>query len=297
MSNTMSKDGIFSLLLTPFNEDRTIDYKAYEEYCDWQVQQGVGHLFASCGSSEMAQLNEEERLSLARLAVKHKGGTTVVATGNLEPSWDAQVEEVKRMSDTGVDGLVLVTKGYGNDEERFYSYITDLLKHTNLPVFLYEYPGYPNNKISGRVYGRLVKTGRIYGIKDTTCTIEGIKDKIDNKGDSVIHQANMSYLFESFKLGARGVMATPTTCGGAFFVRFWDAFNSGDMKLAEQRYHEIILLDNAMEGGFCATAKQLCNLQGAKMNWFTRGNHDLSAQKLNQLKAFHNWCVSNELMK
>ena len=26
-----TKDGIYSLLLTPFNEDRTIDYKTYEK--------------------------------------------------------------------------------------------------------------------------------------------------------------------------------------------------------------------------------------------------------------------------
>lgn len=296
-NSPMRKDGIFALMLTPFFEDRSIDYKAYEAYCEWQVKQGAHHLFGPCGSSEMAQLTQEERLKLATLTVRHKGNTTVVATGNLEPSWDAQVEEVKRMSDTGVDGLVFVTKGYGNDEERFYSYITDLCKHTQLPVFLYEYPGYPNNKISGRVYGRLVETGRVFGIKDTTCTLEGIKDKIDHKGDSVIHQANMPFLLDSFVLGADGVMATPTTCGTAFFIRFWDAFKSGDMALAERRYHEILLLDSAMDGGFCATAKELCNLQGAKMNWYTRGNQNLSAQKLRQLKAFYEWCAGNGLME
>ncbi len=293
----MFNDGIFALMLTPFHEDRTIDYDAYEGYCEWQVSQGVPHLFCVCGSSEMAQMTQEERLQLARTTVKHKGNATVVATGNLEPSWDAQVEEVKRMSDTGVDGLVFVTKGYGNDEERFYEYITDLLKHTELPVFLYEYPGYPNNKISGAVYGRLVETGRVVGIKDTTCTLEGIKDKIDHQGNSVIHQANMPYLFESFKLGARGVMATPTTCGGAFFMRFWDAFMSGDMALSERRNQEITLLDNALDGGFCATAKELCNLQGAKMNWYTRGNQNLSPSKLKALRTFYDWCVANELMK
>lgn len=295
--STMRKDGIFALMLTPFNEDRTIDYKAYEAYCEWQVKQGAHGMFASCGSSEMAMLTQEERLALASLSVKHKGNIPVVATGNLEPSWDAQVEEVKRMTDTGVDGLVFVTKGYGNDEERFYSYITDLCKYTDLPIFLYEFPGYPNNKISGKVYKRLVETGRIYGIKDTTCTVEGIKDKIDNKVDSVIHQANMPFLFESFKIGANGVMATPTTCGTAFFIRFWDAFKSGDMKLAEKRYHEIMLLDTAMDSGFCASAKELCNLQGAKMNWYTRGTHSLSKSRLMQLSAFHDWCKNNELME
>ena len=37
--------GIFSLMLTPYNDDKTIDWATYEEYCDWQVEQGVEHLF------------------------------------------------------------------------------------------------------------------------------------------------------------------------------------------------------------------------------------------------------------
>ena len=45
-----NKDGIYSLMLTPFNEDRSIDYDTYEKYADWQVEQGVDHLFAVCGS-------------------------------------------------------------------------------------------------------------------------------------------------------------------------------------------------------------------------------------------------------
>ncbi len=293
----MFNDGMFALMLTPFSEDRTIDYNAYEGYCDWQVSQGAPHLFSVCGSSEMSQLTLEERLKLATLTVKHKGSATVVATGNMETSMDEQIDEVKRMSATGVDGLVFVTKGYGNDEEKFFAYITELLRYTELPVFLYEFPGYPNNKISGTVYGRLVETGRVVGIKDTTCTLEGIKDKIDHQGGSVIHQANMSYLFDAFKLGARGVMATPTTCGIAFFMRFWDAFMSGDIVLAEKRAQEIILLDNAIDSGFNATAKELCNLQGAAMNWYTRGTHNLSPARLTSLKMFHDWCVANGLMK
>ena len=79
-------------MLTPYHDDLSVNYQAYEEYADWQVSQGVEHLFAVCGSSEMAELKLEERLKLAELTVKHKGSTTVVATANMEPSWFAQVE-------------------------------------------------------------------------------------------------------------------------------------------------------------------------------------------------------------
>lgn len=295
---TENYNGIYSLMLTPYNDDLSVNYKGYEEYAVWQAEQGVDHLFAVCGSSEMANLTLEERIKLAELTVKNKGNTTVVATANMEPSWFAQVEEVKRMSQTGVDGLVFTTKGFGNDEDRLVTYVAELKQYTDLPVFMYEFPGLQPHLISGDAYGRLVKECGVCGIKDTTCSAEKIKDKIDQKGDSCIIQANMPYLFEAFKMGARGVMATPTACGGAFFQRFYEAFMSGDMALAEQRYNEIILLDNAIDNGFNCSAKYLVNLQGVKsMKAINRGGQKLSPARLHSLEAFHNWCVANGLMK
>ncbi len=293
-----TKDGIYSLMLTPFFEDRSIDYNTYEKYAEWQVEQGVDHLFAVCGSSEMKELTLEERLKLATLTVKHKGETTVVATANIEPTKEGNLEEIKKMEQTGVDGLVLTTKGMGDDDDKLVEYIKELASSTSLPVFLYEFPGFQPHLMSGKAYGELTKDGLIWGIKDTTCSLELIKDKIANKGDSTIIQANMPYLFDSYVAGARGVMATPTSCGGAFFQRFHEAFLSGDMALAEQRYNEIILLDNAIDSGFCASAKELIRLQGVDtFNWYTRGSHHLSPARLRSIKSFHDWCVANGLMK
>lgn len=290
--------GIYSLMLTPYNEDKTVDWDTYEEYCDFQASQGVEHLFAVCGSSEMNMLTLEERLKLATLTAKHKGDTTVVATANMEASWFAQVEEVKRMSETGVDGIVFTTKGFGNDPERLVSYIGELRQFTTLPVLMYEYPWIKPHLISGDTYGRLVRECGIMAIKDTTCTVEGITAKIENKGDSCVLQANMPYLFEAYKAGARGVMATPTSCGGAFFSRFHNAFMSGDMKEAEKRFHEITLLDNAIDSGFNNSAKYLVQLQGIKnFRPINRTPETLSPARMESIKAFHDWCVINGLMK
>lgn len=293
-----NKDGIYSLMLTPYFEDRTIDYATYEKYTEWQVSQGVDHLFAVCGSSEMTKLTLEERLKLATLTAKHKGNTTIVATANIEDTLEGNIEEIKKMEQTGVDGLVLTTKGLGDDDDKIVDYITKLLDVASLPVFLYEFPGFRPHLMSGKAYGELAKTGKIWGIKDTTSTFEGIKDKIDNKYESTIIQANMPFLWDSYVAGARGVMATPTSCGGAFFQRFHEAFISGDMKLAEQRYNEIILLDNAIDSGFNASAKELIRLQGVDtFNWYNRNDTTLSSARLRSLKSFHDWCVANGLMK
>ena len=133
--------GVYTLLLTPFNLDRSIDYRGYEEYVDWQSSFKPQHLFAVCGSSEMSALTPEERVKCAGLAVKNSNGVPVFATANLAESFDDQIEEMKRMEAQGVSGHVFVTKGMCDRHGELYDYLTSLAAHTELPIVLYEYPG------------------------------------------------------------------------------------------------------------------------------------------------------------
>lgn len=288
--------GVYSLLLTPFKEDRSIDFKVFEQYVEWQASFRPQHLFAVCGSSEMVDLTFDERIRIAKTAVAHSQGVPVFASANIEPSWFAQVEEVKTMSQTGVSGLVFTTKGFGNDQERMFTYLNELSSFTDLPIVLYEYPGFSPKTMSGETYGKLVATGKFKGIKDTTCTLAEIKDKIAYQGDSNVLQANIPLLYEAYIAGAKGVCATPTSCGADLFVKMWDEFLSGDLEKAKQTFYQIILLDNAIDSGFNASAKYLVSLRGIPMNWYTRGSHKLSEARMHSLKVYYDWAKENGVL-
>ncbi|MBR4049232.1 MAG: dihydrodipicolinate synthase family protein [Clostridia bacterium] len=283
--------GVYSLLLTPFKEDRSIDFEVYKKYVEWQSRQGAQHLFACCGSSEMTTLTPDERIELATLAVKHANGTPVVATANVEPTWHGQVEEIKRMEQTGVEGLVFVTKGYCDNNDRMFTYLSELAEHTTLPIILYEFPGMQPHLMDAECYGKLVETGKFHGIKDTTCRIEKIKEKIAVQGDSAVLQANIPYLMEAYEAGARGVVATPTSCGAYLFSKMYDEFFvQNDREAANYTHQQICVLDNAIDSGFCASAKylvRLCGIEG--FNWYTRGSHNLNPQRLKSLRVFFDW--------
>ena len=289
--------GVYALLLTAFKEDKSVDYDAYAAYVEWQAAQRPHYLFPVCGSSEMTSLTLDERFKIAQTAAKHSNGVPCFATANLEPSWHAQVDEVKKMEQTGVSGLVFVTKGYGNDDNRIVTYLSELAEYTTLPILLYEFPGYQNHLMSGKAYGELVKTGRFVGIKDTTCTMPLIKDKIAVQGETAVMQANIPYLLEAYEAGARGVVATPTSCGAALFRKMYDEFFvTKDYEAAKNTFDSIILLDNAIGEGFCASAKYLCSLQGVPMGWTTRGSRNLSPARLKSLRVYHDYAKANGLL-
>lgn len=290
--------GVYSLLLTPFKEDKSIDYDVYAQYVEWQVERGTHHLFSVCGSSEMTTLTPEERVKCATIAAKHSGSAEVVATANLEPTWHMQVEEVKRMEQTGVDGLVFVSKGYADSDERLVEYLSELAGYTTLPIILYEFPGMQPCNMSGKAYGELVKTGRFHGIKDTTCTMAGIKDKIAVQGDSAVLQANIPLLFDAYMAGARGVCATPTSCGANLFRKMYDEFFvEKDIAKARETFNEIILLDNAIDSGFNASAKYLVSLQGIPMMTVTRTGSSVNEARRRSIEAYYEYAKEHGMLK
>ena len=289
--------GIYSLLLTPFKEDKSIDYDVYAQYVEWQASRGSHHLFSVCGSAEMTWLSIEERIKCAEIAVKHACGTEIVATANLEKTWQNQVEEVKRMEQTGVDGLVFVTRGVGDDDDQLVNYLSELAEYTTLPILLYEFPGFNPHCMSGEAYGKLVANGKFKGIKDTTCSLELIKEKIAVQGESAVLQANIPYLFDAYVAGARGVCATPTSCGANLFRKMYDEFFvEKDIQKARETYNEIILLDNCIDSGFNASAKYLVQLQGIPMSTVTRAGATLSPARKRSIESFHEYATQKGLL-
>ncbi len=295
IENKKQYSGVYSLLLTAFNEDKTVDFDGYSAYVEWQASQKPDYLFAVCGSSEMAELELDERLSIAATAVKHSCGVPVFATANLEKTLAENIEEVKKMEATGVNGLVLTTHGYGDDDAKAVEYLSKLADETSLPVMLYEFPGYDNAQITGKAYGELAKVDNIIGIKDTTCTMPRIIDKIEVQGDSSVLQANVPFLLKAYQAGARGVVATPSSCGGAIPMRrMYDAFFvDKDYEAAKKYFEHLIVVDNGIDSGFMASAKFICQLHGVPMQTVCRDGRKLSAQRQEGLKTFFDYAKAN----
>ncbi len=284
-----SFSGVFSLLLTPFHEDRSIDFDSYERYVAWQAEQSPNGLFAVCGSSEMKWLTLEERLELARLAVEIAGKVPVVATANLLPALDQHRDEVRRMADTGVAGVVLVPPpGLGVEQKKLGEYFAGLLDDAPVPGLIYEWPMVSPYFVDAKVFGDLAARHGLAGIKDTTCTMDGITAKIDVRGGATVFQANAPYMLDSIRKGAGGIMAIVTTAASDLVVKFWRQAAEKKYDEAARLHEQLVMLDSTMErgGSYPATAKHLCAIRGVSMQAFCRNP---APQRPESFKAIELW--------
>lgn len=286
--------GVYSLLLTPFRQDLSIDWSGYERYLAWQLQLEPDGLFAVCGSSEMQWLELEERLELARRAVCAAPGVPVVATANLGPDPARHGDEVAAMADTGVAAVVLVPPdGMGEDQQRLRDYFAGTIDAAPCPVLLYEWPAVHPHLVDADVYGDLVRRHGLAGVKDTTCTLDGITAKIAQSDGATVFQANAPFMLPSIRRGARGIMAIVTTAAADLAIAFWRAATAdggGDQPTDADGLHELlVLLDCALgrADAYPATAKHLAALRGVPIGGICRSGAVAPAEALEAIAVWY----------
>ncbi|GJM33596.1 MAG: dihydrodipicolinate synthase family protein [Saprospiraceae bacterium] len=205
-------EGLWPVMLTPFQEDNTLDLRGLAQLTEFYIATGADGLFANCLSSEMFQLTSEERIQVTKTVVDTVAGRIpVVSTGSFGHDIDEMASFIKKIYATGVAAVVISTSQLCSElepEAVFKKKMEELLAKTgNIPLGLYECPVPFKRLLSPELLGWLAHTGRFLYHKDTSCLMESIQEKIAAvKGTPLsVYNAHIPTGLASLKAGARGL--------------------------------------------------------------------------------------------
>lgn len=201
--------GIWPVLITPYNDDLTIDVVGYNKMLEWYLTFGIGGLYANCQSSEMTELSNDERLLLITEAIKTvQGKIPIVATGNFGKNIEEHIEFVKKVAGTGVDVVMLTVPTFLNTDEELEKYYLTIAEKVDAKLGIYECPVPRSYNLGLSLIDTLAKSGRFFAYKETQCNFEKMKSIIKITKDTSFSylQANTPFMLETIKLGAAGSM-------------------------------------------------------------------------------------------
>ncbi len=204
--------GLWPVMLTPFTQAGEVDIRCLEQLTEFYLEHGATGLFANCLSSEMFELSEKERIAIIKTVVANvKGKVPVAATGTFTDSTEDQLEFIKKISDLGVDVVVIVTgiiAGKEDEESVLKEKLMQLAYKTgDTKLGLYECPVPYKRIISPDLVNQLCKTGRFSYLKDTTCDTDQVLAKVKAAENSnlSIFNANTPTSLDTLKGGADGI--------------------------------------------------------------------------------------------
>ena len=267
--------GAYPTMITPYNNDKSVDLGAAAALTEWFWEQGCDGVFAVCLSSEIFTLSLGERVRLAetvkrtadKLAARDKSREpmSIVASGHVSNDFKEQVGELNVISDTGVDAVVLISNRFDIENTGFDRWRTDAEKMLDcLParinLGLYECPVPYKRTLDEDVLKWIAQSGRFSFIKDTCCNAEEIKKRLDVLGGSNVKlfNAHAGSLLQTLRDGADGYCGVMANYMPKPFVKLCSCYRD-DPWLAEYLQSFLTYAMSSEGMGYPISAKYYLN--------------------------------------
>lgn len=240
-------DGIWTAIITPMQEDGSIDWVSFEKLLEKQKNAKVTGVVVSGTTGEAPTLSVQEKLSLIRKAKAYLGSSTQVMAGTGNSNTEQSLELSKLAKDAGADSLLLVTPPYNkpslNGIKAHFKLILDSVK---LPTCLYHVPSRTGAKLSPEALSELLELEGLVAIKEATGEIDYMTHlAIHSDQKTLLSGDDFSYL-GALAVGAAGCISVVSNLFPKAMVELTEAFKKGDVQKATHLNKAIFQVATAM---------------------------------------------------
>ena len=159
--------GLYTALITPFDNDGNIDFAGLEKNIEEQISSHVAGIVLNGSTGEGTTLTHEEEKETIQYVRELIGARTTLVVGVGSPSTQSCVKKVEIAARCGADAI-LVLSPYSNkpSQEGLFYHFQALALASSVPLILYNHPGRCGVSIAFDTLRRLVTLPHIVGIKD-----------------------------------------------------------------------------------------------------------------------------------
>ena len=187
-------------LITPFNEDNSVNYEMLRTLVKRQIDGGTDAIIVCGTTGEPATMTEEEKLSVIKCVVDETAGQIPVIAGTGANCTQNVIDFSQKVEKLGVDGLLVVTPYYNKATQNgLYA----------LPIIMYNVPSRTGCNILPQTAARLGRDfENIVGIKEASGNISQVAKLKKLAGDDLdIYSGNDDQVIPILSLGGIGVIS------------------------------------------------------------------------------------------
>lgn len=264
MANPIFK-GSAVAIVTPMNQDGSINYEEYGRLIDFQINNGTDAIVACGTTGESATMSKEEHCDVIAYTVKKvaKRVPVIAGTGSNDTLFAAELS--KEAEALGADAILSVTPYYNKTSQsgliRHYNYIADRI---HIPMILYNVPSRTGCNIKPETYAELAKHPNIAATKEANGDISALVRTMALCGDNlVVYSGEDSQAFSIVSMGGLGVISVfanicPRECHEMMAL----ALNGDFKKSFEMQKYYIELMDMLFSDVNPIPVKAAMNLLG-----------------------------------
>jgi 4-hydroxy-tetrahydrodipicolinate synthase len=240
--------GVFTALITPFDEALAIDEDALRELVSRQIEAGVDGLVPVGTTGESPTVSHEENIEVIRIVVEETAGRVPVIAGTGSNSTAEAIDMTVRAKALGADATLQVAPYYNKpSQEGFYRHFEAVARDGGLPVLVYNIPGRTAKNINAETLLRLSKVPGIIGAKEASGDLSQVMDLIAGTGaDFCVLSGDDNITLPMMSLGADGVVSVASNLIPRQMKQLTALAASGKYDEARTLHYELLPLFRAM---------------------------------------------------
>ena len=242
--------GSLVALITPMNQDGSINYEQLRDLIDWHIENGTDGIVAVGTTGESATLPVEEHLAVIEATVKHVNKRIPVIAGTGANNTVEAIALSKAAEQAGADYTLSVVPYYNKpSQEGLYQHFKAIAEATSIPMIIYNVPGRTVVSMSNDTILRLAEIPNIVGVKEASGKIGSNIELINSvpEGFAVFSGDDPTGL--PFMLcGGHGVVTVAANVAPKLCADMCRAALEGDIATARRLNEQLIPIYNTM---FC----------------------------------------------
>jgi 4-hydroxy-tetrahydrodipicolinate synthase len=232
---------LLTAMVTPFNEDGSIDWAGVEKLAQHLVDTGHDGIAVNGTTGEAPTTKSSEKLEIIKVVKKVVGSKIHVLSGAGDNETAYTVEQAKRSQDAGADGLLVVTPYYNKPPQAgIEAHFRAVATATDLPIMMYDIPGRTGVEIESDTIVKLFETvDNIVALKDAKGNIAATSWVIKRcgipvySGDDIL---NLPFL----SVGAVGFVSVCGHTVGLQLKAMLDAWFAGNSAKALEIHQQLL---------------------------------------------------------
>lgn len=279
--------GIFTALLTPFDENNKVNEKSLEDLVKFSVKMGVKGFYVCGSTAEAFMLSTEERKLIMDIVKSTAPDSTLIAhIGSLDERVAIELgKHAKKLSYDLVSSVAPFYFKFNFDEIKNYYY--RLADASELPMLVYHFPNFSGVNMGIHEMSAFLADDRFAGIKYTSndfFTLERCKAHFPDK---VIYNGFDEMFLAGLSMGADGAIGSTYNFMADKFVKIRQLFAENKIAEAQKIQKEAnAIIEALVKVGVMQGEKAVVSALGIPMGNCREPFGKLEGEKLKELLSF-----------
>ena len=137
----MKLEGVYSVLPTPFTSAGDLDLESLKRVVDLFIGAGVNGLTALGVTSEVARMNDSERVQVLETVVRHVAGRVRVVAGATADGVRTCIDYTRFARDTGADAVMISPpRSQKLNSDAVVRHFAAVASAVDIPIVIQDYP-------------------------------------------------------------------------------------------------------------------------------------------------------------